>query len=179
MTARVVIATVAVATAITGCGIPNPNAATTLAPTAAAPSTATPPPAPPAQGSVVGTKRDPLVRIAVDFTLTEATWSADTYLVQKARLAQRSTGRARAQVTLPAGQSPATVAAQLKAAGSSSTAKLLGTDGPTHEHQVVVAYKTRATGIGRDADRVDYQVAHVTLTRHNGHWLVADFSIQP
>jgi hypothetical protein len=101
MTARVVIATVAAATAITGCGIPNPNAATTPAPTAPAPSTAAA--APPSAGGVVGTKRDSLVRIAVDFTLTQATWSADTYLVQKARLAQRSTGRARAQVTLPAG----------------------------------------------------------------------------
>ncbi|MEY2515438.1 MAG: hypothetical protein QOJ89_2796 [bacterium] len=174
MTARCVIATVAAATAITGCGIPNPNAATTPVPTVAKPATA-----PPAPASDPGTRRDPLVRIAVDFTLTQATWSADSYLVQKARLAQRSTGRARAQLTLPDGQSPATVAAQLKAADASSTAKLLGTDGPTRQHEVVVAYKTRATGIGRDADRVDYQVAHVTLTRHHGHWLVADFSIQP
>jgi len=161
------------AAAISGCGIPNPNAATTPSATIAT-TPAAPPPT-----RVAAPGRESAVRVAVDFTLTQATWSGDSYLVQKARLAQRSTGRARAQLTLPGGQSPATVAAQLKAAGSSSTAKLLGTDGPTREHKVVVAYKARATGAGRNADQVDYQLAHVTLTRHNGHWLVSDFAIQP
>ena len=69
------------------------------------------------------------------------------------------------------GQSPAGVAAQLRAAGSSSTATLIGTDGPTAAHEVVVAYKVLATGAGRTPGRTDYQIAHVTLTRQHGAWL--------
>ena len=71
------------------------------------------------------------MRVAVDYTLTQATWSPDSYLAQKARLARLSTGRARAQLTVRDGQSPATVVAHLRAARSSSSAALIGTDGPS------------------------------------------------
>ena len=119
------------------------------------------------------------MRLAVDYTLTQATWSADTYVAQRGRLAELATGQARAQLTPRDGQSPAGVAAALKAAGASSTATLLGTDGPSARHEVVVAYKVRATGSGRAPDRTDYQVARVTLTRHRGSWLVSTFAIEP
>jgi hypothetical protein len=158
-----------------GCGISNPSATTTPRTTAAlAPSGVRAPVA------VVGSRRDdPLVRLAVQFTLTQATWSADTYVTGRARLTRISTGRARAQLTAPAGQSSADVAAILKAAGSSSRASLIGTDGPNAAHEVVVAYKVVGTGAGRRPGRADYQLAHLTLTRQDGRWLVSTFEIQP
>ena len=119
------------------------------------------------------------MRVAVDYTLTQATWSADTYVAQRGRLAELATGQARAQLTPRDGQSPARVAAALKAAGASSTATLLGTDGPSARDEVVVAYKARATGSGRAPEGTDYQVARVTLTRHRGSWLVSTFAIEP
>ena len=119
------------------------------------------------------------MRVAVDYTLTQATWSPDTYLAQKARLARHSTGRARAQLAVSGRQSPADVVAQLRAARSSSSATLIGTDGPSREHVVVVAYKVLATGAGRTPGRPDYEIAHVTLTRQHGAWLIFDFAIQP
>ena len=119
------------------------------------------------------------MRLAVDYTLTQATWSPDTYLAQKARLARQSTGRARAQLAVSGRQSPADVVAQLRAARSSSSATLIGTDGPSSEHVVVVAYKVLATGAGRTPGHPDYQIAHVTLTRQHGAWLIFDFAIQP
>ena len=107
---------------------------------------------------VIDAQRDRLVRVAVDYTLTQATWSADTYVAQRARLAELATGPALAQLAPRDGQPPAAVAAQLTAARSSSRASLIGTDGPTRRHEVVVVYKVRATGSGRSADRRDYQV---------------------
>jgi hypothetical protein len=67
----------------------------------------------------------------------------------------------------------------LRAAGSSSHAFLVGSDGPDSRDRVVVAYKTHATGAGRDPARADYQIAHVTLTQRHGRWLVSTFAIQP
>ena len=90
-----------------------------------------------------------------------------------------SIGHARAQLTPRDGQSSAGVAAALKAAGSSSTATLLGTDAPNANNEVVVAYKTQATGSARHQERPDYQIAHVTLTRRHGRWLVLSFAIAP
>jgi hypothetical protein len=170
MTGRLTVAAIIAAAALAGCGISDPNAATTT------PSTPVSPAGPPAAG---GEQRDPLVRLAVDYTLTQATWSADTYLAQKARLARQSTGRARAQLAVSGRQSPADVVAQLRAARSSSSATLIGTDGPSSEHVVVVAYKVLATGAWRTPGRPDYQIAHVSLTRQHGAWLIFDFAIQP
>jgi hypothetical protein len=119
------------------------------------------------------------VRLAVEFTLGQATWSPDTYVTGRARLARISTGRARAQLAARGGASSADVAAILKAAGSSSRASLIGTDGPTRERQVVVAYTVIATGSGRRPGLADYQLARVTLTRQQGRWLVSSFEIQP
>jgi hypothetical protein len=159
---------IAAAVVLSGCGVPNPSAPSTPAPV----GLRTP-------GAVVGVQRDALVRLAIQYTLTQATWSPDTYLAQRGRLAELSIGQARAQLTPRDGQSPARVAAALKAAGSSSTATLLGADAPNDNDEVVVAYKVHATGSGRDADQTDYQVAHVTLTRRHGRWLVSGFAIQP
>jgi hypothetical protein len=127
----------------------------------------------------VGVQRDARVRLAVRYTLTQATWSPDTYLAQRGRLAELSIGQARAQLTPRDGQPPARVAAALKAAGSSSTATLLGADAPNADNEVVVAYKTHATGSARAADHTDYQIAHLTLTRRHGRWLVLNFAIAP
>jgi hypothetical protein len=169
MTAGPTLAAIAAASMLAGCGIPNPNATTA------------PPSVPPARTGLrtpLARQRDPLLRVAVDYALTQATWSPDTYLAQKARLARLSTGRARAQLAVSTA-APAGVVAQLRAAGSSSTASLIGSDGPTAQHQVVVAYKVLATGVGRTAGRADYELAHITLTRHHRAWLVSDFAIQP
>ncbi|MCA1679735.1 MAG: hypothetical protein LC777_12700 [Actinobacteria bacterium] len=160
---------IAAAVALSACGIPNPSA----------PST--PSPAPQrlrAPGAVVGVQ-DARVRLAIGYTLTQATWSPDSYLAQRGRLAELSIGHARAQLTPRDGQSSAGVAAALKAANSSSTATLLGADAPNANNEVVVAYKTHATGSARAADQTDYQIAHVTLTRRHGRWLVLNFAIQP
>jgi hypothetical protein len=160
---------------LTGCGTPNPAATTTPRPAAApAPSGGVRPPA-----AVLGPRRDPLVRLAVEFTLTQATWSPDTYVRGRARLARISTGRARARLAAPAGSSSADIAAILRAARSGSRASLIGTDGPNAQHEVVVAYKVVATGAGRRAGRADYQLAHVTLSRLQGRWLISTFEIQP
>jgi hypothetical protein len=175
MTVRVPLAMLAAAGLLTGCGIPNPSATTPPPQTAPAPAPTdvrTP-------AAVLGAQRDALVRRAVDFTLTQATWSPDTYVTGRARLARISTGRARAQLAAPAGESSADVAAILKTAGSSSRASLIGSDGPNSAHQVVVAYKVVGTGAGRHPRRADYQLAHVTLTRQQGRWLVSTFEIQP
>jgi len=98
---------------------------------------------------------------------------------ERGRLAELATGQARAQLTPRDGQSPVGVAAALKAAGASSTATLLGTDGPSARHDVVVAYKVRATGSARAPDSTDYHVARVTLTRQRATWLVSTFAIEP
>jgi hypothetical protein len=168
MTGRRTLPALAAAIVLVGCGVSNPSAVTTP-PTAAPARLHTP----------VVKQRDPLVRVAVDYTLTQATWSADTYLAQKARLARLSTGRARAQLAVTADQAPADVAAQLRAAHSSSRASLIGTDGPNAKHEVVVAYKVLATGTGRPPGRADYQLAHLSLARHGRSWLISDFAIQP
>ena len=169
MTARSTIAAITTATLLAGCGLADPNATTP-------PASATP--APTGPPAVAGQQRDPLVRAAVDYTLTQATWSPDSYLAQKARLARLSTGRARAQLTVRDGQSPANIVAHLRAARSSSSATLIGTDGPSRERVVAVAYKVLATGAGHTG-RPDYEIAHVTLTRQQGAWRVIDFAIGP
>jgi hypothetical protein len=171
MTRRRTLAAIAAAILLAGCGVPNPSAVTTSHPT--------PQRAPTGLRTPVIAQRDPLVRIAVDYTLTQATWSPDSYLAQKARLARMSTGRARAQLAVTGDQAPADVAAQLRAAHSSSRASLIGTDGPSAENDVVVAYKVLATGTGRMRGRTDYQLAHVALVSHDGAWLVSRFEIQP
>jgi hypothetical protein len=170
---------VAIATgaALAGCGLHNPG--TVKAPPPArltvpvAPARLTTPPA------AVAGQRDPVVRVAVDFALTQATWSPDTYVAQQAHLATLSTGQALTDLTPRPGQPPAAVAARLAAAGSSSQATLIGTDGPTPGHQVVVAYKATATGLGRSTGHPDYAIAHVTLIPHGHGWLVSGFAIQP
>lgn len=171
MTARPTLAAIAAASMLAGCAIPNPHATATS-------RSAPPPPAPAGLRTPVAGQRDPLLRVAVDYALKQATWSPDTYLAQKARLARLSTGRARAQLAVMS-MAPASVVAQLRTARSSSTASLMGTDGPTAKHEVVVAYKVLATGVGRTRGRADYQLAHLTLTGHQGAWLVSDFAIQP
>ncbi len=165
-----VFATVAATAALTGCGISNPSDPSSQ-PTVAAP--------PSGLRAAPSRLRDELVRAAVNFTLTQATWSPDTYVAQKGLLAAASTGLARAQLATPDGQSPTAVARLLNAAGASSRASLLGTDGPDESHRVVVAYKTVVTGSGRARDRAAYEIAHVTLVREHGRWLVSTFAIQP
>jgi len=169
MTVRSTIAAITTASLLAGCGLADPNATTTPA---------SPVPAPSSSGTAAAEQGDPLVRAAVDYTLTQATWSPDSYLAQKARLARLSTGRARAQLTVRDGQSPANIVAHMRAARSSSSATLIGTDGPSRERVVVVAYKVLATGTGRTG-RPDYEIAHVTLTRQQGAWRVIDFAIGP
>jgi hypothetical protein len=175
MTARPVTTSAVAVVLLAGCGIPNPNAETTPRRQTVAEG----PHGLRVPGGVVRGRRDPLVDVAVEYVLAQATWSADTYVAQQARLARLATGRALAQLVPRDGQPPASVAATLKAAGSSSHAFLVGTDGPSPGRQVVVAYKTHATGAGRDRAQADYAVAHVTLTRRHGRWLVSRFAIQP
>jgi hypothetical protein len=163
------------AVVLSGCGIPNPDPPTTG-------RSRTVPAAPTglhARADVARHRRDPLVRVAVEYVLAQATWSADTYVDQQARLARLATGQALAQLAPRDGQPPAAVAATLAAAGTSSQASVIGTDGPNLSRQVVVAYKTHATGAGRDPARADYQIAHVALTQRHGRWLVSRFAIQP
>jgi hypothetical protein len=164
----------AAAALLGGCAIPNPTAPSTPREPAAQAPTGLRAPA-----DVVRAQRDPLVAVAVRYVLTQATWSPDTYVAQQARLTRLATGRALAQLQPRDGQPPGAVAATLAAAGASSRASLIGTDGPNPGHQVVVAYKTHATGAGRNTARADYQLAHVTLTRHDGRWLVWSFAIAP
>ena len=163
----------AAAMLLAGCGIANPQASTTPQQPATAPTGVRTP------ARVIDAQRNRVVRVAVDYTLTQATWSADSYVAQRARLAELATGPALAQLAPRDGQPPAAVAAQLTAARSSSRASLIGTDGPTRRHEVVVVYKVRATGSGRSADRRDYHVAHLTLTPRHGRWLVSRFAIAP
>ena len=163
-------AAAAAAVLLAGCGVSNPSPLTT--PTRHPQGLRTP-------TTVVAAQRDPLARLAIDYALTQATWSADTYVAQRGRLAQLATGRARAQLTPRDGQSPVSVAARLRAAGASSTASLLGSDGPDAKQRVVVAYKTVATGTGHTIGAADYQIAHVTLARQHGRLLISDFAIAP
>jgi hypothetical protein len=184
MTARLLVTTSAVAAVLlAGCAIPNPDAPTAPAPgPGPGPRPRTVPTTPSrleAGGDVARPRRNPLVRVAVQYVLRQATWSADTYVHQQARLARLATGRALAQLKPRDGQPPAAVAATLKAAGSSSQAFLVGSDGPDSRDQVVVAYKTHASGAGRHPAHADYEIAHVTLTRRHGRWLVCAFAIQP
>ena len=177
MRPRTIAAAIAAGVALAGCGLHNPDTVKTPPPARLTvpvpPARLTTPPA------VLAGQRDPLVRVAVDYALTQATWSPDTYVAQQAHLATLSTGQALADLTPRAGQPPAAVAARLAAAGSSSQATLIGTDGPTPSHEVVVAYKASATGIGRSTGHPDYAIAHVTLTPHAHGWLVSGFAIQP
>ncbi len=177
MSAPTTAAAIAAGLALAGCGLHNPDAVKTRPPARptvpVAPSQLRTPPA------ALAAQRDALVRVAVDYTLTQATWSPDTYVAQQAHLAGLSTGPALAELAPRRGQPPAAVAAQLAAAGASSQATLLGIDGPTPGNQVVVAYKATATGVGRSTGHPDYQVAHVTLTPHAHGWLVSGFAIQP
>jgi hypothetical protein len=162
---------------LAGCGLSNPDAArTTPARRPVAPVAPTGLRTPTA---AVAAQSNAEVRVAVDYTLTQATWSPNTYVAQQAQLAALSTGGLLAELAPRPGQPPAAVAAQLQAAGSSSRAGLIGADGPTPQHHVVVAYKTLATGVGRNPRQADYQIAHVTLTPHSGGWLVSNFAIQP
>jgi hypothetical protein len=176
MTTRLVWPAVGAAVLLAGCGIPNPDPP-------AGPLPRTVPAAPSAlqaPADAVRARRDQLVDVAVEYVLRQATWSADTYVDQHARLARLATGQALAQLAPRDGQPPAAIAATLKAAGSSSHAFLAGTDGPSPgRHRDVVAYKTHATGTGRHLGRPDYQAAHVTLTHRHGRWLVSRFAIQP
>lgn len=176
MTRRPTIAAAAAAALLAGCGISNPQASTTPRQRPAGAPAATRVRTPRA---VVDAQRERQVRVAVDYTLTQATWSADTYVAQRARLAELATGRALAQLAERDGQPPAAVAAQLRAAGSSSRASLIGSDGPSAEHEVLVAYKVLAIGTARAPGRADYQLAHVVLSRHRRAWLVSRFAIQP
>ena len=160
---------------LAGCGLHNPDVVKT-------PPAHPRPPTPTGlltPSSVVAAQRGALLRIAVDFTLTQATWSPDTYVAQQAHLAGLATGQALAQLAPRDGQPPAAIAAQLAAASSTSQAQVIGTDGPNAQHQVVVAYKVLATGAGRHPGQPDYQLAHVTLTRRGPAWLVTAFEIQP
>ena len=160
---------------LAGCGIPNPDPPTSgrSRTVPAAPNSVH------ARVDVARHRRDPRMRVAVEYVLAQATWSADTYVAQQGRLARLATGPALAQIGPRDGQPPAAVAATLRAAGSSSHAFLVGSDGPDSRGRVVVAYKTHATGAGRDPARADYQITHVTLTRRHGRWLVSRFAIQP
>jgi hypothetical protein len=163
----------AAALLLTGCGLANPQAVTTpQQPGPGASGVRTP-------SAVLDAQPDGPVRVAVDYTLTQATWSADSYVAQRAKLAQLATGPALAQLEPRDGAPPAAVAAKLDAARSSSHASLLGTDGPSRRDEVVVAYKVQATGSGRSTARIDYQVAHVTVTRNSGRWRVSRFAIAP
>ncbi|MCA1657563.1 MAG: hypothetical protein LC713_07650 [Actinobacteria bacterium] len=176
MTAQTVATAIAAAALLGGCGLQNPDAAKPPPPAQVAvpvapPGLRTPP-------AVLTAQHDPLVRIAVDYTLTQATWSPDTYVDQQAHLAELSTGQALADLTPRPGEPPAAVAARLKAAGSSSRATLIATDA-TAARQLVVVYKAVATGVGRSTGHPDYQIAHVTLTRSGRGWLVSGFQIQP
>jgi hypothetical protein len=164
-----------VSLALAGCGLSNPDAVKTPPvhrPAARVASSGLRTPT-----AVVAAQSDAQVRVAVDYTLTQATWSPDTYVSQQAQLAALSTGAALAELAPRPGQPPAAVAAQLKAAGSSSRATVIGTD--SIGDQVVVAYKTQATGTGRNAGQPDYQLAHVTLVADGSRWLVSDFQVQP
>lgn len=165
------------AVALGGCGLSNPDATRTPPrPRAVAPVAPT---GLRTQAAVLAAQRDAQVRVAVDYVLTQATWSPDTYVAQQAHLADLATGQALAELAPRPGQPPAAVAAQLKAAGSSSRATLIGTDGPDPAHEVVVAYTTIAAGVGRNTGHPDYQLAHVTLTPHAHGWLVSAFEVQP
>ena len=115
----------------------------------------------------------------MDYALTQATWSPDTYTRQLGRLQSLATGAAAAQ--LATRQSPAAAEAALAAAGASSRATLMATDGPTAgpAPQVVVVAKVLATGQGRNPRVPDYQVCHLTLTHTARGWLVSSFQIQP
>jgi hypothetical protein len=181
MTTRTRTTALALTTAATlcGCAIPNPAAPATPAPTTPGEPVAKAPTGLRIPAAVVRAQRDPLVGAAVRYVLTQATWSADTYVSQQASLADMSTGRALSQLQPRDGQPPAAVAATLAAAGASSQAVLIGTDGPSRGYRVVVAYKTHATGRHRNPNRADYQIAHVTLTRRHNRWLVSDFAIAP
>lgn len=175
MTTRTLTSAIGAGVLLAGCGIPNLNAQTTprQQTVAQAPVGVRVP------TGVLRGRRDPRLRVAVEYVLAQATWSADTYVDQQARLARLATGSALAQLAPRDGQPPAAVAATLKAAGSSSRATVIGTDGPNPRHEVVVAYKTHATGSARNPARAEYEIAHVTLTRRHGRWLVASFAIQP
>lgn len=175
MSTRTAASMIAVGLVLAGCGIPNPNAQTTPRHQTVAPA----PDGVRVPAGVVRARRDPRLRVAVEYVLAQATWSADTYVDQQARLARLATGSALAQLMPRDGQPPAAVAATLKAAGSSSRATLIGTDGPNSGRRVVVAYKTHATGSARNPARAEYEIAHVTLTRRHGRWLVSGFAIQP
>ena len=177
MNTRTIAAAIAAGVALAGCGLHNPD--TVKTPPPARPTVPVPPARLTTPPAVLAGQRDPLIRLAVDYTLTQATWSPDTYVAQQAHLATLATGQALAELAPRPGQPSAAVAAQLAAAGSSSQATLLGVDGPTLGHQVVVAYKASATGIGRSTGHPDYAIAHVTLTPHAHGWLVSSFAIQP
>ena len=175
MTARAASALLATLL-LAGCGVSDPNAMSAPVSRPAAPPAPTGLRTPTPGVAGVG---EGLVDVAVDYALTQATWSPDTYVSQRARLADMATGPALAQLTPRDGQPPAAIAAQLRAAGSSSRAVLLGSDHPPRSQRVIVATKVIATGRGRDADHADYAIAHLSLVRSGGAWRVLTFQIAP
>jgi len=181
------LAASAAAATLSGCGLSNPYAPTATSTRPSATTSSRPSSAPartfsPAlrtPAAVLAAQRNAVVRVAVDYALTQATWSPGTYIAQLAHLATLAVGPAAAQLTPT--RAPAATVNALRAAGASSRAVLLASDGPTPgpAPTVVVITRVSATGAGRNPNVPDYQVCHLTLTHTPAGWRVAQFAIQP
>jgi hypothetical protein len=183
-----------VAAALTGCGIENPYSgddpggplakaprpsATTTNTAAAAPGQPTADPVP------VVSRRDPRVAVAVDYALTQATWTPQTWVQQIEHLQTLATGAARKEIHRAS--DGVSLEAQARALGSSqmtSRATFLGADiakGRDSESAatVIVVLRVQASGEGRQTSGVDYTVNEAQLTKASGGWRVSRYLTQP
>jgi len=193
---------VAVAIATAGCGVDDPYASTTPTTATTAPTAATTAPAP-AQvptdqdepnpvDTVTGattivptevSRRDERVRVAVDFAVTQATWTPDTWIPQQKRLGTLATGAAKAELN-PTDLPLEDQAQALRDAKATSRATFLaadvseGRDDPS-EATVIVVLKVVAGGAGRQESNPDYTVNQAKVQRTSAGWRVRNYSTLP
>lgn len=166
------------AVVLAGCGVSDPYGPEKRATT----TTAAAAPPPPVSAPTRRGLNDPVVRVAVDYATTQATWTASTWLAQRRHLRQLATAAQQraidAQVTAP----PAEQVAALESSGEQSSARMLAVDVAARRPTgtvVVVVLKIRAQGSGRDAAATDYSVSEVTVTASPDGPRVSDFLVRP
>jgi hypothetical protein len=185
------VAAAIIAAGLAGCGIDDPYADNgTTTPTTATEDQHTDE-APPLDTTTGATtpplpeldRRDERIRVAVDFAVTQATWTGDTWLKQQERMKALASGRALRDlehVDVPlADQAQVIADSKLTSRASFLAADIRkGRDSPT-EATVIVVLKVQAGGAGRKDDVPDYTVNQATVSKVDGEWRVTNYVTLP
>lgn len=127
--------------------------------------------------------RDEATRVAVDYAITQATWTPDTWISQQQRLRDLSTGQARDE--LDRGTPLDEQAQAIADARSTSRATFLAADyergrPPTSERAtVVVVLRVVAGGEGRQDTYPEHTINRAKLTRTPAGWRVSSYVTLP